>query len=201
MVMVVPLTVMMVVFMIMASAVAVLTMLVVVMLMVVIVAVAFLSVMVMMLVFMVVIVASAGASLTVVMVVMMLVGRAVTVDVHHDAGILERVQRPVLQLMVVHIQDCCHEAELDGLAGPHLAVEEHPFVQIREVHGERLLPVGDGHLYVSHQRAGFPLDPSADLHEHVGEPGLDVGVESPDLTAEPDRLASGLLGGVVLTHR
>ena len=199
--MVVPLTIMMVVLMIMAAAVAVLAMLVVVMLMVVIVAVAFLSVMMVVLVLMVVIVASAGASLAVVVVVMMLVGGAVAVDIHHDAGVLERMQRPVLQLVIVHIQHRGHEAEVDRLAGPDLAVEEHSLVQVREVHGERLLPVGDGHLDVSHQRAGFPLDPSADLHEHVGEPGLDVGVESPDLTAEPDGLASGLLGGVVLTHR
>ncbi len=174
---------------------------VVVMLMVMASAVAVLAMLVVVLVLMIMIVASAGASLAVVMVVMMLVGGAVTVDVHHDSGVLERVQRPVLQLVVVHIQHRGHEAELDGLAGPHLSVEEHSLVHIREVHGERLLPVADGHLDVTHKRARFPLDPSADLHEHVGEPGLDIGIESPDLTAESDGFAPGLLGGIELTHR
>ena len=151
-------------------------------------------------VLMVVIVASAGAVLAVIVVMMVLMGGTVLVDVHHDAGFLEGVERPVLKLVVVDVQNGGHEAEIHCLAGPHLTVEEHSLLQIREVHGEGLIPVADSHLDVSHQRSGFPLDPSADLHEHVGESGFHIGVESPDLSVETYGLASRLLGGVELTH-
>ena len=160
------------VLMMMVVAVAFLTVVVMVMmlmLMIMATALAVLAVLVMVLVIMIVVMATAGAILPMFMVVMMvLVGRAVLVDVHHDAGILECVQRDMLQLVVVHIQHCGHETELDLLAGPHLAVEQDSLVQVREVHGHGLIGIADGHLYVSHQRTGFPLDPSADLHEHVG---------------------------------
>ncbi len=155
------------------------------------------------LVVMVVVVASAGAVRTVLMVmvvVVMVVGRAVLVDVHHYSGILERVQGPVLELVVVHVEDSCHETELDGLAGPDLPVEEHTLVDVGEVHGHRLVAVGDGHLDVSHERSGLPLDPPSDLHEDVGQPCLHVRIESADLPVEPYGLAVGKLSGIELTH-
>ena len=209
-IMVVMVVLVLIVVMVMASALAVLAMLVVVlvivtvallavlmvvvlMIMVVIVAsaLAVLAVLVMML--MIMVVTAAGAVLPMLMVMMMLVGSAVLVDVHHDPGILESMERDVLQFMIVYIQYRCHEAELHFLAGPDLSVEENALVQISEVHGHGLVGIADGHLYVSHQCARFPLDPSADLHEHIGEPRLHIGVESAYLAVETDGFPSGHL--------
>ena len=106
----------------------------------------------------------------------------------------------MFQLMVVHIQHGSHEAELDLLRRPDLAMEENALIQVREVHGHGLIGIANGHLDVSHQRAGFPLDPSADLHEHVGQSCLDIRIESADHPVETDGFASRHLGGVELTH-
>ena len=121
-----------VVLVVMASAIAVLAMF-----MVVLMAVAFLAVVVMVLVLMVV-------------VVVVMVRRGMLVDVHHDPGLLEGVERLVLQLLVVHVENGGHEAEIHLLTGPDLPVEQNPLVYVGEVHGESLLPVGHGHLDVSH---------------------------------------------------
>ena len=208
-IMVVMVVLVLIIVVIVASALAVLTVLV---MMLMVVTVALLAVMMVVLMIMVVIVASAlavlavfvmmlmimvvtaaGAVLPMLMVMMMLVGSAVLVDVHHDPGILESMERDVLQFMIVYIQYRCHEAELHFLAGPDLSVEENALVQISEVHGHGLVGIADGHLYVSHQCARFPLDPSADLHEHIGEPRLHIGVESAYLAVETDGFPSGHL--------
>ena len=192
----------MMVLMIVIVAMAFLTIVVMMMLMFVVMtsALAVLSMFVVVLVIMIVIVASAGAALAVLMVMVVLMGGAVLMDVHHYTGILERMERPVLQLVVIHVENGGHEAEFDGLAGPYLPMEEYAFIHVRKVHGQGLLAVADGHLDMSHQCAGFPLDPSADLHEHVGQSRLHIGVESSDLSVEADGFASRLLGGVELTH-
>ena len=136
-----------VVLVVMASAIAVLAMFVVVLM-----AVAFLAVVVMVLVLVVVVMASAGALRTVLMVVVVvvMVRRGMLVDVHHDPGLLEGMERLVLQLVVVHVENGGHEAEIHLLTGPDLPVEQNPLVYVGEVHGESLLPVGHGHLDVSH---------------------------------------------------
>ena len=139
--------------MIMTTAIVVMVMMMAMTILIMVLTVAAAIIVIMMMMFVIMVMASASTILTVFVVVMMVMGTALAVDVHHDAGVLERMECPVLQLVVIYIQHCGHEAEVHGLAGPYLPVVQDALCHIREVHGERLLPVGDGHLDVSHEGA------------------------------------------------
>ena len=113
-----------------------------------------------------------------------------------QAGVVHGVVHPVLELVLVHIEDGAHEVEVDLLAGLEGAVVLDAVLHVGEVQGDALaLVVDDGGLDVAQEASGLVGDPLADLEQGLGEPGLRIGVEACDGPFQSDGASAGLLDG------
>ena len=165
-------------------------MIMVVMAVVMVVSAAAFAVMMMIMVVMIVVMV---VSTTAIVIMMMVMGCDSALQYHVDAGILQRMDHGVSQTVLLHIEDGRHEREVRTSARSHLAAEHDALPEIGEIHGHRGIIGGDGHLYVTHECTGLPLDPSSDIRECIGQPRFDIRVETVDLSVDTDRDSSGLL--------
>ena len=139
---------------------------------------------------MVVVVMAAAASLPVmVMVVLVVVIVAVAfhvlIELVVQSGVVDRMEHPVPELVLIHIQDGAHECEADLLHGFELTVALDSVLDIGQVEGDALpVLVHDGGLDVAEEASGFLGDPLADGHEGLAHPGLGIGVPSGDGSLE-----------------
>ena len=171
----------------MAFAVLVVVAVIVMVLMIVVVAVA-LPVVVVMLVVMIMVV--------MVVIVVVAVALDVLLELVVQAGVVDGVVHPVLELVLVHVEDGAHEREVDLLLGIHRAVVLDPVLDVGEVERDSAAVFLDYRgLDVAEEASGLVGDPLADLYEGLGEPGLGVGVEASDCPAKSDGASAGLLDG------
>lgn len=118
-------------------------------------------------------------------VVIMAVAFDVLVQLVVEAGVVDGMEHPVPELVLVHVEDGAHECEADLLHGFELAVAFDAVLDIRQVQGDPVpVLVDDGGLDVPEEASGFLGDPLADGHEGLAHPGLGVRVPSGDRPLE-----------------
>lgn len=102
-----------------------------------------------------------------------------------EAGIVDGMEHPVPELVLVHVEDGAHECEADLLHGFELAVAFDTVLDIRQVQGDPVpVLVDDGGLDVPEEASGFLGDPLADGHKGLAHPGLGIRVPSGDRPLE-----------------
>ena len=154
------------------------------MVVVVIVAAAALAVMVMMLVIMMMLVAPV-LMVVVVMFVVVAVAFDMLVQLVVEAGVVDRVEHPVPELVLVDVQDGAHECEADLLHGFELPVTLDSVLDVGQIEGDALpVLIHDGGFDVSEEASRFLGDPLSDGHEGLGHPRLGIGVPSCDGSLE-----------------
>ena len=123
----------------------------------------------------------------------------VLVELVVEPGVVDRMEHPVPELVLVHIQDGAHECEADLLHGLEGAVVLHAVLDVGEVQGDPVaVLVDDGGLDVAQQAPGFLGDPLADGQQGLGQSGLGVRVPSGDRSLEALGASAGDLEGGVL---
>ena len=119
------------------------------------------------------------------MVVIVAVAFDVLVQLVVEAGVVDGMEHPVPELVLVHVEDGAHECEADLLHGFELAVAFDTVLDIRQVQGDPVpVLVDDGGLDVPEEASGFLGDPLADGHEGLAHPGLGIRVPSGDRPLE-----------------
>ncbi len=165
--------------------------------MVVVMAAASLAVLVVVIMVMIMVVVVMLVTVLVVMVVA--VAFHVLVELVVEPGVVDRMEHPVPELVLVHIQDGAHECEADLLHGLEGAVVLHAVLDVREVQGDPVaVLVDDGGLDVAQQAPGFLGDPLADGQQGLGHPGLGIRVPSGDRSLETLGASAGDLEGGLL---
>ncbi len=165
--------------------------------MVVVMAAASLAVLVVVIMVMIMVVVVMLVTVLVVMVVA--VAFHVLVELVVEPGVVDRMEHPVPELVLVHIQDGAHECEADLLHGLEGAVVLHAVLDVREVQGDPVaLLVDDRGLDVAQQAPGFLGDPLADGQQGLGHPGLGIRVPSGDRSLETLGASAGDLEGGLL---
>ena len=165
--------------------------------MVVVMAAASLAVLVVVIMVMIMVVVVMLVTVLVVMVVA--VAFHVLVELVVEPGVVDRMEHPVPELVLVHIQDGAHECEADLLHGLEGAVVLHAVLDVGEVQGDPVaVLVDDGGLDVAQQAPGFLGDPLADGQQGLGHPGLGIRVPSGDRSLEALGASAGDLEGGVL---
>ena len=165
--------------------------------MVVVMAAASLAVLVVVIMVMIMVVVVMLVTVLVVMVVA--VAFHVLVELVVEPGVVDRMEHPVPELVLVHIQDGAHECEADLLHGLEGAVVLHAVLDVGEVQGDPVaVLVDDGGLDVAQQAPGFLGDPLADGQQGLGQPGLGVRVPSGDRSLETLGATAGDLEGGLL---
>ena len=136
---------------------------------------------------------------TVLVVMVVAVAFHVLVELVVEPGVVDRMEHPVPELVLVHIQDGAHECEADLLHGLEGAVVLHAVLDVGEVQGDPVaVLVDDGGLDVAQQAPGFLGDPLADGQQGLGQPGLGVSIPSGDRSLEALGASAGDLEGGVL---
>ena len=169
--------------------------------MVVVMAAASLAVLVVVIMVMIMVVMVVFVTVLVVMVMIMVVAVAfhVLVELVVEPGVVDRMEHPVPELVLVHIQDGAHECEADLLHGLEGAVVLHAVLDVGEVQGDPVaVLVDDGGLDVAQKAPGFLGDPLADGQQGLGHPGLGIRVPSGDRSLEALGTSAGDLEGGVL---
>ncbi len=165
--------------------------------MVVVMAAASLAVLVVVIMVMIMVVVVMLVTVLVVMVVA--VAFHVLVELVVEPGVVDRMEHPVPELVLVHVQDGAHECEADLLHGLEGAVVLHAVLDVREVQGDPVaVLVDDGGLDVAQQAPGFLGDPLADGQQGLGHPGLGIRVPSGDRSLETLGASAGDLEGGLL---
>ena len=165
--------------------------------MVVVMAAASLAVLVVVIMVMIMVVVVMLVTVLVVMVVA--VAFHVLVEFVVEPGVVDRMEHPVPELVLVHIQDGAHECEADLLHGLEGAVVLHAVLDVGEVQGDPVaVLVDDGGLDVAQQAPGFLGDPLADGQQGLGQSGLGVRVPSGDRSLEALGASAGDLEGGLL---
>ncbi len=165
--------------------------------MVVVMAAASLAVLVVVIMVMIMVVVVMLVTVLVVMVVA--VAFHVLVELVVEPGVVDRMEHPVPELVLVHIQDGAHECEADLLHGLEGAVVLHAVLDVGEVQGDPVaVLVDDGGLDVAQQAPGFLGDPLADGQQGLGHPGLGIRVPSGDRSLETLGASAGDLEGGLL---
>ncbi len=148
------------------------------------------------LVVMIVMMVSAPASMLVVVLMLVVMAAApvlvivavafdVLVQLVVEAGVVDGMEHPVPELVLVHVEDGAHECEADLLHGFELAVAFDTVLDIRQVQGDPVpVLVDDGGLDVPEEASGFLGDPLADGHKGLAHPGLGIRVPSGDRPLE-----------------
>ena len=169
--------------------------------MVVVMAAASLAVLVVVIMVMIMVVMVVFVTVLVVMVMIMVVAVAfhVLVELVVEPGVVDRMEHPVPELVLVHVQDGAHECEADLLHGLEGAVVLHAVLDVGEVQGDPVaVLVDDGGLDVAQQAPGFLGDPLADGQQGLGQPGLGVSIPSGDRSLETLGATAGDLEGGLL---
>ena len=136
---------------------------------------------------------------TVLVVMVVAVAFHVLVEFVVEPGVVDRMEHPVPELVLVHIQDGAHECEADLLHGLEGAVVLHAVLDVGEVQGDPVaVLVDDGGLDVAQQAPGFLGDPLADGQQGLGHPGLGIRVPSGDRSLEALGASAGDHEGGVL---
>ena len=165
--------------------------------MVVVMAAASLAVLVVVIMVMIMVVVVMLVTVLVVMVVA--VAFHVLVELVVEPGVVDRMEHPVPELVLVNIQDGAHECEADLLHGLEGAVVLHAVLDVGEVQGDPVaVLVDDGGLDVAQQAPGFLGDPLADGQQGLGQPGLGVSIPSGDRSLETLGATAGDLEGGLL---
>ena len=123
--------------------------------------------------------------LVMLVVVIMAVAFDVLVQLVVEAGVVDGMEHPMPELVLVHVEDGAHECEADLLHGFELAVAFDTVLDIRQVQGDPVpVLVDDSGLDVPEEASGFLGNPLADGHEGLAHPGLGVRVPSGDRPLE-----------------
>lgn len=136
---------------------------------------------------------------TVLVVMVVAVAFHVLVELVVEPGVVDRMEHPVPELVLVHVQDGAHECEANLLHGLEGAVVLHAVLDVGEVQGDPVaVLVDDGGLDVAQQAPGFLGDPLADGQQGLGQPGLGVSIPSGDRSLEALGATAGDLEGGLL---
>ncbi len=166
---------------------------------VVMLAATFFIVVVMMLVIMIMVTA---ALLSIMMMVIVVVAVAfhMLVDLIEQSAVVHRMIHPVLELVLIHVEHCTHECEIDPLLGIQIPVLLDAVRHVGEIVSDSSAVI-EGHsgLDVSEHRAGFLLDPFSDLHHSVFEPCFRVCVPAADSSGDACSAPSGLFKRCLLS--
>ena len=167
--------------------------------MVVVMAAASLAVLVVVIMVMIMVVMVVFVTVLMLMVMVVAVAFHVLVEFVVEPGVVDRMEHPVPELVLVHIQDGAHECEADLLHGLEGAVVLHAVLDVGEVQGDPVaVLVDDGGLDVAQQAPGFLGDPLADGQQGLGQPGLGVSIPSGDRSLETLGATAGDLEGGLL---
>jgi small-conductance mechanosensitive channel len=173
------------------------TMMMVMFMIVVMLAATFSIVVVMMLVIMIMVTA---ALLSIMMMVIVAVAFHMLVDLIEQSAVVHRMIHPVLELVLIHVEHCTHECEIDPLLGIQIPVLLDAVRHVGEIVSDSSAVI-EGHsgLDVSEHRAGFLLDPFSDLHHSVFEPCFRVCVPAADSSGDACSAPSGLFKRCLLS--
>ncbi len=121
----------------------------------------------------------------VVVIMVVAVAFHVLVQLVVEAGVVDRMEHPVPQFVLVDVQDGAHECEADLLHRFQGSVVLHSIVDVCEVQGDAFaVLVDDGGLDVSEEASRLLGDPLADGHQGLGHPGLGISIPSRDRSLE-----------------
>ena len=136
---------------------------------------------------------------TVLVVMVVAVAFHVLVEFVVEPGVVDRMEHPVPELVLVHVQDGAHECEANLLHGLEGAVVLHAVLDVGEVQGDPVaVLVDDGGFDVAQKAPGFLGDPLADGQQGLGQSGLGVRVPSGDRSLEALGASAGDLEGGLL---
>lgn len=171
---------------------------------VVVMVVSVLMLMVVTVAFLTVLMAVAFLTVMVVMVVVLVV-MVVTVALHMlvqlvvESGVVDGMEHPVPELVLVDIDDGAHEREAYLLHGLESPVVLHAVLQVGEVERDALPVLVDyRRLDVTEEATRLLGDPLSDGQEGLRHPGLGIGVPSRDGPLEALGASPGLLEGGML---
>ena len=138
----------------------------------------------------------------VVMVVVVLEG--LLVDMIVETGVVDGVDHPVGELVLVHVEDGAHEVEFHDIVAGEGTVVLDAVVHVDEVEGEaRTVLEIDRGLDVAEEASGLSLYVSPDGHEGISHPGLGIRIPVLYGPGEARGHAAGLVKGrpfVILAH-
>ena len=181
-----------------AAPVVVVVMVVVVLVLVIMVAAALVVVIIVVVVMIVVVL----VLMMVVVIVVVLEG--FLVDVVIETGVVDGVDHPVGELVLVHVEYRAHEVELHDIVAGEGAMVLHTVVHVDEVEGEaRTVLEIDRGLDVAEEASGFALNVLPDGHEGIRHPGLGIRIPVLYGPGEARGHAAGLVKGrpfVILAH-
>ena len=124
-----------------------------------------------------------AAALSMLMVVLMIVAVAVLdlVQLVEQSAVVHSIDHLVVQLVLVHIEDCTHECEVDLVRGSELSVLLHTVAEVCEVKCDsRSVVQCDCALDVSEHDPGFRRDPFSDFEHGLDEPCFRIRVPAAD---------------------
>ena len=135
----------------------------------------------------------------VLVVMVMAVAFHVLVQLVVEAGVVDGVEHPVPELVLVDVDDGAHECEAHLLHGLEGAVVLDPVVEVGEIQGHTgAVLVDDGGLDVPEEAAGLLGDPFPDGQEGARHPGLGIGVPADDASLQPYRASARVVERGVL---
>ena len=182
-----------------AAPVVVVVMVVVVLVLVIMVAAALVVVIIVVVIIVVVVVL---VLMMVVVIVVVLEG--FLVDVVIETGVVDGVDHPVGELVLVHVEYRAHEVELHDIVAGEGAMVLHTVVHVDEVEGEaRTVLEIDRGLDVAEEASGFALNVLPDGHEGIRHPGLGIRIPVLYGPGEARGHAASLVKGrpfVILAH-
>ena len=129
-----------------------------------------------------------------VVVVMVVVLQRGFVDVVVESGVVDGVNHPVGELVLVDVQDGAHEVEFDKVAAGEGAVVLDTVVHVDEVEGEAGTVLDEYCAFdVPEEASRLPLNVLSDVHEDIRHPCLRIGVPVLDGAGEAGGDATGLV--------
>jgi len=122
------------------------------------------------------------------------------VDLVEQSAVVHCVVHPVLELVLVDIEHCAHECEIDPLLGIQISVLLDTVRHVGEVVCDSGTVI-EGHsgLDVPEHRSGLLLDPFSDLDHGACEPCFRIRVPAADPSGDACCASSGLFKRCLLS--
>jgi len=141
-----------------------------------------------------------AAALPMLMMMVMAVAVLHLVKFVQQPAVVHSIDHLVVQLMLVHVQDCAHECEIDLVLGSELSVLLHSVAEVREVEGDsRSVIQCDRALDVAQHHAGLGFNPFPNFKHGLGEPCLGIRVPASDPSRDSGGHSVGLFQRCLLS--
>ena len=109
------------------------------------------------------------------MVMMVMAVALLLIDLIQQSAVVDRMIHGVVELMLIHIEYCGHECEVDLVLGRKLSVLLHSVGHVGEVQCDAGTIVQcDRGLDVSQEHSGLGLDPFSDIKQCIAKSGLGI---------------------------